>query len=69
MQPAMTDVPTVDTARFVAVVGTVMDFVTLLGAVDAGTITALELIGTTRQQGCKRHTHINTLEIGLVNPL
>lgn len=58
----MTGVPTVDTARFITVVRTVMDLVTLLGAVDAGTITALELIGTTRQQGCKRraHTHKHT---------
>lgn len=47
----MTGVPTVDAARFVAVVRTVMHLVTLLGAVDAGTITALEFIGTTRQQG------------------
>lgn len=39
-----------------------MDLVTLLGAVDAGTVTALELIGATCQQGCKRHTntHLNT---------
>lgn len=58
----MAAVPTVDTARFIAVVRTVMDLVTLLGAVDAGTVTALELIGATCQQGCKRHTntHLNT---------
>ncbi len=37
-----------------------MDLVTLLGAVDAGTVTALELIGTACQQGCKRHTHAHT---------
>lgn len=48
-QPEMTGEPTVDTTRFVAVVKTVIDLVTLLGAVDAGTITALELIRTTRQ--------------------
>lgn len=61
MQTALTGVPTVDTAGFIAVVRTVMDLVTLLGAVDAGTVTALELIRATRQQGCKRHTHTHTL--------
>ena len=49
--------PTVDTARFIAVVRTVMDLVALLGAVDAGTISTLELIRTACQQGCERHTH------------
>lgn len=51
MQTAMTAVPTVYTARFIAVVQTVMDLITLLGAVDARTVATLELIGTTRQQG------------------
>ncbi len=60
MQTATTGVPTVDTARFITVVRTVMDLVTLLGAVDAGTVTALELIGTACQQGCKRHTRAHT---------
>lgn len=52
----MTGVPTVDAAGFVAVIWTVVDLVTLLGAVDAGTVAALELIGATRQQGCGRDT-------------
>lgn len=65
MHPVMTGVPTVDTARFITLVRTVVDLVTLLGAVDAGTITTLELIWTTRQQGCKRHTHTHTRKIGL----
>lgn len=42
---------TVDTAGFVAVVWTVVNFVALFGAVDAGAVTALELIRPTRQQG------------------
>lgn len=48
--------PTVNTSRFIAVIRTVVDFVALLGAVDAGTITTLEFIRTTRQQSCRRHT-------------
>lgn len=42
---------TVDTPRFVAVVRTVVNFVALFGAVDAGAVTTLELIGPTCQQG------------------
>lgn len=42
---------TVDTPRFVAVVWTVMNFVALFGAVDAGAVTTLELIRPTCQQG------------------
>lgn len=56
----MAAVRTVDTAGLVALVKTVVDLVTLLGAVDAGPVTALELIGATCQQGWKRHTHMNT---------
>lgn len=41
---------TVDTARFIAVVWTVMNFITLFGAVDAGSITTLELIRSTCEQ-------------------
>lgn len=52
---------TVDAARLVAVVQTVVNLVALLGAVYAGTVAALELIGSTRQQGCKRKTHIHTV--------
>lgn len=58
MQTAMTAVPTVDAARFIAVVQTVMDLITLLGAVDAGAVATLELIRATRQQGWKRCTKI-----------
>lgn len=43
---------TVDTAGLVAVVRTVVNFITLFCAVDAGTVTALELIRSTCQQGC-----------------
>lgn len=64
---ATTGVPTVDTAGFVTAVRTVVDLVTLLGAVDAGAVTALELVGTTRQQGCKRRTNTNAHRI--LNPL
>lgn len=51
-QPTCTcwPVPTVDTTGLIAVVRTVVDFITLFGAVDAGAVTALELIGLTRQQ-------------------
>lgn len=42
---------TVDTPRFVAVVWTVVNFVALFGAVDAGAVTTLELIRPTCQQG------------------
>lgn len=52
---------TVDAARLVAVVQTVVDLVALLGAVYAGTVAALELIGSTRQQGCKRKMCIHTV--------
>ena len=41
---------TVDTASFIAVVWTVVNFITLFGAVDTGTITALELIRSTCKQ-------------------
>lgn len=51
---------TVDAARLVAVVRTVMDLVALLGAVYAGTVATLELVGSTRQQGCKRRTNTHT---------
>lgn len=43
---------TVDTPGLVAVVRAVVNFITLFGAVDAGPVTALELIGSTCQQGC-----------------
>lgn len=42
--------PTVDTPGLVAVVRTVVDFIALFGAVDAGSVAALELIGSTGQQ-------------------
>lgn len=42
---------TVDTPSLVAVVWTVVNFVALFGAVDAGPITTLELIRPTCQQG------------------
>lgn len=51
---------TVDAARLIAVVRTVVNLVALLGAVYAGTVTALELIGSARQQGCKRKTYTHT---------
>lgn len=50
----VTGEPTVNASRFIAVVRTVVDLVTLLGAVYAGTITALEFIRATRQQSCNR---------------
>lgn len=43
-------VPTVDTPGLIAVVRTVVNLVALFGAVDAGSVTALELIGSTCQQ-------------------
>lgn len=62
---------TVDAARLIAVVRTVVNLVALLGAVYAGTVAALELIGSARQQGCKRktYTHTYTCETGLVDPV
>lgn len=42
---------TVDTASFITVVRTVVNFITLFGAMDTGTITALELIRSTSKQG------------------
>lgn len=48
---------TVDAAGLVALIGAVVNLVALLGAVYAGTVAALELIGTARQQGCRRKTH------------
>lgn len=68
MQTDMTDELTVDTAGLVAVVGTVVDLVALLGAVDTRAVAALELIRTTRQQGCGRHaTHgdINVIRLNV----
>lgn len=42
---------TVDAACFIAVVRTVVDFITLLGAMDTGAIATLELIWPTCEQG------------------
>ncbi len=42
---------TVDTASFITVVRTVVNFITLFGAVDTGSITTLELIRSTSKQG------------------
>lgn len=42
---------TVDAARLVAVVDAVVDLVTLFGSVDAGAVTALELVWAAGQQG------------------
>lgn len=47
---------TVDTARLIAVVGAVVNFIALFGAVDAGAVAALELVGSTREQGCRTYT-------------
>lgn len=52
---------TVDTAGLVAVVRTVVNFVTLFGAVDAGSVTTLELIRPTCEQGCRTHGIIFTI--------
>lgn len=52
---------TVDTAGLVAVVRTVVNFVTLFGAVDAGSVTTLELIRPTCEQGCRTHRIIFTI--------
>lgn len=41
---------TVDAAGFVAVVGAVVDFVALLGAVDTRAVATLELIRSAREQ-------------------
>lgn len=47
---------TVNTSGLVAPVQTVEDFVALLDSVDAGTVSALELVWTTRQEGCRVET-------------
>lgn len=52
---------TVDTAGLVAVVRTVVNFVTLFGAVDAGSVTTLELIRPTCEQSCRTHANILTI--------
>lgn len=52
---------TVDTAGLVAVVWTVVNLVTLFGAVDAGSVTTLELIRPTCEQGCRTHGIIFTI--------
>lgn len=52
---------TIDTAGLVTVIDTVVDLVTLLGSVDAGTVTTLELVWAAGQQGCK--TYMCTLNI------
>lgn len=52
---------TVDTAGLVAVVRTVVNFVTLFAAVDAGSVTTLELIRPTCEQGCRTHGIIVTI--------
>lgn len=35
-----------------------MHLVTLFGSMDAGTVTALELVRAARQKGCERHTNV-----------
>lgn len=42
---------TVDTASFITVVRTVVNFVTLFGAMDTGAVATLELIRLTCKQG------------------
>lgn len=57
---------TVDAAGFITVVRTVVNFITLFGAVDTGSVTTLELIRSTRMQGWgtqTRHRHTHTLEL------
>lgn len=54
---------TVDTAGFITVVRTVVNFITLFGAVDAGSIATLELIRTTREQGWGHKTNTTYIRI------
>lgn len=55
---------TVDAASFVAVIRTVVNFITLFGAVDAGSVAALELVRSTRKEGWgTQTTHTHTLEL------
>lgn len=59
---------TVDTTGLVAVVGTVVHLVALLGAVDAGAVATLELIRSTCQQGwaTQRHTHMLEFDLHVI---
>ena len=56
---------TVDAASLITVVRTVVNFITLFGAVDTGSIAALELIRSTCKQGWRgtQTTNIYTLEL------
>lgn len=64
--PSCTNVTlTIDTASFITVIRTVVHFITLFGAVNTGSISALELIGLTYKQGWgTQTTHTHALELG-----
>lgn len=55
---------TVDTASFITVVRAVVNFITLFGAVDTGSVATLELIRSTCKQGWgTQTTHARSLEL------